>query len=83
MWLSVRACGLSNRSPRRLTAADLHWADVVFVMEAKHRTRITNSHRDALHDTPLHVLDIPDDYQFMDPELIDLLRDRVESYFSE
>jgi predicted protein tyrosine phosphatase len=37
----------------------------------------------VLGQTPLHVLDIPDDYQFMDPELIDLLQERVESYLSD
>ena len=37
----------------------------------------------ALGQTPLHVLDIPDDYQFMDPELVDLLQERIESYLNE
>lgn len=37
----------------------------------------------VLGHTPLHVLDIPDDYQFMDPELIDLLQERVEACLSD
>ena len=76
--MSVRSAGLSPRSPRQLRADDLIWADIVFVMEFKRRSRIKSQFREALGDTPLHVLDIPDDYQFMDVELVELLQDRVE-----
>ena len=81
--LSVRSCGLSARSPRQLRDDDLIWADIVFVMETKHRARITGQFRDALGGTPLHVLDIPDDYQFMNPELVDLLQDRIGWHFRD
>ena len=81
--MSVRSCGLSDSSPRKLRATDLEWADVVFVMESKHRSRIRESMLQVLGHTPLHVLDIPDDYQFMDPELIDLLQERVEACLSD
>lgn len=80
---SVRSCGLSVRSPRRLRQADLSWADVIFVMEAKHRARILGQFREAVGGTPLHVLDITDDYRFMDPELVELLKDRVEWHFRD
>lgn len=55
---------------------------MVFVMESKHRSRIRESMSQSLGQTPLHVLDIPDDYQFMEPELIDLLQERIEYFFS-
>ena len=79
--LSVRSCGFSPRSPRQLRVDDLKWADIIFVMETGHRARITGQFREALGGTPLHVLDIPDDYQFMDAELVNLLRDRVGWHF--
>ena len=47
-------------------------------MEAKHRARILGEFRNELGETPLHVLEIPDDYQFMDAELVALLTERVE-----
>lgn len=78
--LSVRSCGLSAKSPRTLRAHDLQWADIVFVMEAKHRSRILGEFRNELGKTHLHVLEIPDDYQYMDPQLVELLTDRVEAY---
>lgn len=76
---SVRARGLSDRSPRPLREADVTWADLIFVMESKHRTRLLSRFRAAVGDTPLHVLEIPDDYRYMDPELMEMIVDRVES----
>lgn len=52
-------------------------------MESRHRSRIVGEFRDALADTPLHVLDIPDDYEFMDAELVDLLDDAVSRHLRD
>lgn len=51
-------------------------ADVIFVMERRHRSRLLE--RFGGLAAPTHVLDIPDEYQFMDPDLVRLLRDRVQ-----
>jgi predicted protein tyrosine phosphatase len=74
---SCRARGVSASAARRLTAGDLAWADVVIVMEREHAARLRDQHRDALGALTLHVLEIPDDYGFMDPELVTLLEERV------
>jgi len=73
----VRSRGLARSARRRLKDGDLAWADVVFVMEDEHHDRLIEQHRDALGSTPVHVLGIPDEYRFMDPELIEMLRDAV------
>lgn len=39
--------------------------------------------REALGGTPIHVLDIPDDYQYMDPELVELLKSRIDWHFRD
>ena len=39
--------------------------------------------RDAVGEIPICVLGIPDDYQFMDPELIDLLVESVEWHLTQ
>lgn len=51
----------------------LHWADVICVMEQKHKNRLMAEYRRIIENKPLHVLDIPDDYRYMDPALIKLL----------
>ena len=69
-----------SQSVRGLTAADIAWADIIFVMETSHRRRIVEMFGDDLKDTPIHVLDIPDEFEFMDPELIEMLRDGVDRF---
>ena len=75
----VRSAGLSSQSGRKLSAKDLAWADLVLVMERRHKTRILEDFREATDLPHIQSLDIPDDYQFMEPELIDLLREKVET----
>lgn len=58
---------------------DIRWADVIFVMERKHLNRLQAEFSRLLEHKRLHVLDIPDDYHFMDPELVDILNDLVAS----
>lgn len=71
--INVRSRGVSRSARRTVTAADIEWADLVLVMETKHKKRLLSDYPDEMHATQTHVLDIPDDYQFMDPELIELL----------
>ena len=76
----VRSCGVSPAAKRTLTGADLVWADIVFVMEKQHLKRMLARHAEALGEMPVNVLDIPDEYESMDPELIDLIKDRVDTF---
>jgi len=71
--IDVRSRGLSRAARRRLKGADLEWADVILVMEDDHHDRLLEHHRDALQSKPVHVLDIPDEYRFMAPELVEML----------
>ncbi len=73
----ARSAGTNAGARRVVSAADLAWADVVLVMEDKHKSRLMAEHRGLLVDKTLHVLDIPDDYNYMDPELIELLSEPV------
>ena len=52
-------------------------------MEKKHRQRLLAKFPRALLRKELVVLDIPDDYQYMDPELVEILRDKVSAYLQE
>ncbi|MDR7267696.1 putative protein tyrosine phosphatase [Pelomonas saccharophila] len=72
--LNVRSAGTSASARRQVGEADLTWADVILVMEAKHRSRLMQDHAALLAGKALHVLDIPDDYRFMDAELVTLLQ---------
>ena len=58
----------------------IEWADVILVMEAGHRSKVSRRFRELLRDKKLAVLDIPDIFEFMDPMLFALLRARVPRY---
>lgn len=75
--VNVRSAGTSAQAKRRVTANDVIWADLILVMETKHRARLTVDFPQAMVGKAIHVLDIPDDYQYMDPELCELLERSV------
>tara|TARA_Y100000052_G_scaffold26906_1_gene32883 strand:- start:4588 stop:5019 length:432 start_codon:yes stop_codon:yes gene_type:complete len=75
--VSARSAGTARSARHQITLADVRWADLIFVMEDKHASRIKADFRQDVAHTPIHVLDIPDDYQLMEQELIDILRASV------
>lgn len=77
--LSVRSAGTSPNARRRVSADDIAWASVVMVMEEKHKARLKAEFPRALAGKTIHVLDIPDDYKYMDPELVEQLELSVAS----
>jgi predicted protein tyrosine phosphatase len=77
--LSVRSGGTSPNARHPVSANDVSWAQVIFVMEDKHKSRLLAQFRQLLENKAIHVLDIPDDYKYMDAELVELLRESVGS----
>jgi predicted protein tyrosine phosphatase len=75
--LSVRSAGTSPNARHPVSSADVAWADVIFAMEEKHKSRLLTEHRNVVTGKTIHVLDIPDDYRYMDPELVEQLRTSV------
>lgn len=75
--LQVRSAGTSDKAKRKVHEGDIAWAGTIFVMESQHRRQLEKRFGDLLDDKTLVNLDIPDDYQFMDPELVELLRSAV------
>ncbi len=72
--ISARSRGTSRKAKRTVNSSDLRWADVVMVMENKHRNRLLSSFPGEMRYKDVYVLDVPDEYRFMDPELVDLLK---------
>ncbi|MEL6862410.1 MAG: hypothetical protein AAGL11_11270 [Pseudomonadota bacterium] len=76
--LEVRSAGTSRQAKRPISVADIRWADIILVMEDKHRARLRAQFRDEVRYKTMHALDIPDLYRFMDPDLIEIVRDKAE-----
>jgi predicted protein tyrosine phosphatase len=75
--IAVASAGIGNDADTPVDAELLQWADVVFVMEKSHREKLTARFRAALKNTRVVCLDIPDNFAFMDPELVRLLKAKV------
>ena len=71
--LEVRSAGVRSDANRRVEEEDLRWADVVFTMEREHKHWITMRFQ-ALALPRIEVLDIPDEFECMDPQLQEILR---------
>jgi predicted protein tyrosine phosphatase len=81
--LAVRSAGTSSSARRHLTLEDVRWADLICVMETKHLERLRADFRQDLRGKRVVVLEIPDDYRFMDPALVSLLEERVGAVLDE
>jgi len=76
--VAARSAGTASNARRKISVADIRWADLILVMEDKHKSRIRADFRQEVAYKPVHVLDIPDDYKYMDEELVELLRAKCE-----
>ncbi|WP_294235851.1 low molecular weight protein tyrosine phosphatase family protein [uncultured Sphingomonas sp.] len=75
--LEVDSAGTNHDAEHPVTAETLGWADVIVVMEKAHRARLQRRFRAALGGKRIICLDIPDDFAFMQPELVQLLETKL------
>ena len=81
--IETLSAGTDRDADERLTDELVDWADVVFVMQRAHRAKLLARHRRVLRDKRVVVLGIPDDYGFMDPQLISLLRTKMRPWLPD
>ncbi|PCI64805.1 MAG: phosphotyrosine protein phosphatase [Kordiimonadales bacterium] len=73
----VRSAGTNNNAEIPLGADDIEWADILIVMEQAHKKKVKQRFQRVLKGKRLICLGIPDNYTYMDEELIKILRFRV------
>jgi predicted protein tyrosine phosphatase len=78
--LEAISAGTSNDAEQPVTGDLIAWADLVVAMERAHRDRLNRRFRAQLKGKRLVVLGIPDDYDYMQPELVTLLRARLRRW---
>ena len=74
----ARSAGTSDQARIKISQKIIDWADVVLVMERKHRDIIKQ--RFSFNRQQLIVLDIEDNYPFNDPELVEMLQMALAAY---
>ena len=78
--IETDSAGISNGANVPLSSEQIEWADIIFVMEKAHRNKLQKKFKTSLKRARVICLDIPDDYEFMDPELVLLLEVRAGRY---
>jgi predicted protein tyrosine phosphatase len=72
--LEVASAGTEPDAGMPVSADLVEWAEIILVMEPRHRRRMQEMFGSELRDKKLVVLGIPDNYEYMDPELIAVLK---------
>ncbi len=78
--VEVKSAGTSPSARIRVREDLVRWADLVFVMEEHHADKLMSRFGREKVREKLVVLDIPDAYPYMDADLVEELKDCVESY---
>ncbi|OOG47583.1 low molecular weight protein tyrosine phosphatase family protein [Polaromonas sp. A23] len=75
--IECASAGLSPESNTPISAELVGWAQLIFVMETTHKTKLSARFKSELSGKRVVCLGIPDNYQFMDPALVKLLKLKV------
>jgi len=77
----VRSAGTQPGARIVITEGHIRWADVIFVMEKSHSHRLRERFPECLSSKNMVTLHIPDEFEFMQRELIEELQAKVSQYF--
>jgi predicted protein tyrosine phosphatase len=76
----VKSAGTDKGARVRVTAGHIGWADWIFVMEKKHLQILKSKYQDELQAKKVICLNIVDDFEYMDRELIEILKSKLSEY---
>jgi predicted protein tyrosine phosphatase len=81
-WPGVEtdSAGLNQDAAVALSAEQIEWASLIFVMEKSHRNKLSKKFRNHLKGKRVICLEIPDEYEYMQPDLVRLLEAKVGPY---
>ncbi len=79
----VRSAGTEPSARIKVSQKHLLWADLIFVMEKKHKQRLQTKFYEEISGKEVINLDILDDYKFMDEELVEILNDSVRYHLEK
>jgi predicted protein tyrosine phosphatase len=75
-----RSAGTENNARIKVNEKLINWAEMIFVMEKHHKQRLQEKFDHLLDDKKIIILDIEDNYQYMDEELIEILKTCMTPY---
>ena len=78
--IAAASAGTSLDAENVVSADLIEWADMIFAMEAVHKRKLNAKYAHLLSGRRVVVLDIPDNYEYMDERLIAALDKAVTPY---
>ena len=78
---NVDSAGTELTANVRIEEYHLEWADYIIVMEKEHRNKIRNRFPEYYPKKSIICLYIPDNYDYMEQSLIDLLTVKFEQVY--
>ncbi len=75
--LEVNSAGLDRQAEVPVCSEAIQSADIIFVMEKSHRSKLSKKFQPWLKGKRVICLDIPDEYEYMEPSLVELLKKKV------
>jgi predicted protein tyrosine phosphatase len=76
----VKSAGTEPGARVRVSAKLIRWADKIFVMEKRHVQRLNENFPGEMQNKDVFILDIADDYSYMDESLIEIIKTSVTPY---
>lgn len=79
-WPNIQCdfAGLSKDADEPVSLEHIEWADQIFVMEPRQKKKLNTLFGSHLRHKEISVLNIPDIYTYMDPDLIARLTKRLK-----
>ena len=75
--LEALSAGTNHDAEIPLSGDLIEWADVIVAMEKIHKTKISKKFQSQLKNKRVVALGIPDKYDYMQPELIEILKSKL------
>lgn len=77
----VKSAGTADNAKTVLSLNLLEWADSIIVMETYHRNFIRKQFPKIYETKKIVCLYMPDEYDYMEPELIFILQSKIDDYY--
>jgi predicted protein tyrosine phosphatase len=78
-----KSAGTEPSAVIKVSAKHIIWADLIFTMEKRHKQRLIERFPVETRSTNIIILDIADEYQYMDEELVGMIRTSVDPYLGD
>jgi predicted protein tyrosine phosphatase len=78
--LETLSAGTETDAATPVDAELIEWAEIIFIMENRHRNKLRQRFGKLVDGKRLIVLGIRDDYDYMQPELVEILKKKVSRH---